>query len=1230
MSNEKNVREPTDPMYIFSNQPASLRDTTDDASFYEVNRESPIDHYYRKEKLKAKSELHILTSGSGPISKDNPILNAKKEIYFPDPLYMKEDIQDLGLNKQSHRFDQAILNSFEIQNELSAIVQAKQINQTPEKPQSKARKKNPTLNIDPLPTGLFQSYYKSLPPDYLASLFMSSPKYAFKAILKGDKRFISQLTDLINKEKRYKFLSKYLSNRSFGFLSLGLYRLAVNDCVTAISIDKYNTFAYYIKGIILLFEKKELNAINVWRTSLQLDYYDHFSLIMKHLIQDHNMRHTLYSLKGNNRELVYFNEKYYTSKIFTSDDVQIGFKKLDEKKFTESLNQFNNVLQVKPQDEESIIGRSITLYGNGDYISATKCLSEIQSIKQVNPEYSKFFGLGFAALHYDTNAVINLSNSIQSNPIDYDSILLRAEIQIERGQYKRALHDLLSLPDNTRTDKVFVLMAECYAWMGKLQKTLDTLRCVSPIYEDSSLYLCHYIVARDHCDYKEAINCIKKAICLNPTFTLIKIAADYFYSNACFLEASSFYQMALEVRRNSPSVLRSLAFSLIHNGNEMEGAKILKNIGKIASGGDSNFSNNLCPSPTSNLNSVNGGWANNMNINYLDQWIYDFGKVEVTRLSRIESRMNPFAPLLKSDKTDYRFILHLMNIIDMPFELAVRDKIVDCGKGRMPFNRNKIVIPNSNSNSSTTINLNSNSEDSKKAKKDKENVNIEASIVNDAEKLGMKCIPITYEVTQNIRVIRALGLAVLYLAHFMRSEMNKMIEIENQSLKVDSDDEKIQTPNFVISHWTKPFDDIRAILQIADFQIDVKWISCLASAMQHPASVVSSPPPNECFGFVSRNIGTKPSEESQQGSTDEKSNTNQQSGDNNSEPSTNPLNSTQIPESNSTSEQTDTDNNNDNNNDNPEAKKEKKRKKIKKKVIAAPAPFKRQLRPYTGSPFEDQFVDTQVAPCYFIQNGVRRPPRFQHISKSVFEKLAYTAKLMVSDQHRKSIEFEGISKSAKYLYQAVQKDITLKWKYDTGKTLLLAPTLSLKYLGALGYEVYVAPPLLPKYRMRYYMVIEDCWTELIKGGSLQIHLSQTKQNQANNNNDSSNNNNNNTSGDNSFIESPDSEVQYRNQGQLTMMLLMLWMLHPFSFYSPEVGHIVLHAYVLACSNEEIEKIDQVDELFITQMVNPDRQKLRSIINNALKNRTKSSINPESLSFWDDQKSLRDVMNLIGS
>ena len=56
-------------------------------------------------------------------------------------------------------------------------------------------------------------------------------------------------------------------------------------------------------------------------------------------------------------------------------------------------------------------------------------------------------------------------------------------------------------------------MAECYAWMGKLQKTLDALRFVSPSYEDSSLYLCHFIVARDHCDYEEAMSCIKKAVC---------------------------------------------------------------------------------------------------------------------------------------------------------------------------------------------------------------------------------------------------------------------------------------------------------------------------------------------------------------------------------------------------------------------------------------------------------------------------------------------------------------------------------------------------------------------------------------------------------------------------------------------------------------------------------------------------------------------------------------------
>lgn len=1430
----QNNREPTDPLYIFSKP--SIRSNSDDVSFCEINRESPLDHYYLKEKLKAKNELHLLATGECQIQKDSPIFKKNKEIHFPDPIFLKDDIEELGLNKQSRRFDQEILNSLDFQNELSAFVQSKQINSLKqEKTQSKSRKKNPILDTPQLPSELYQSHYHYLPPEFLSPLVMSSPKYAFKAVLKNDKNFVDQLTDLISKEKRPKLLSKFLSNRAFGFMSINLYQMAIKDCNTAISLDKYNTFSYYLKGIILLFGQKELTAINVWRSSLQLDFYDHYSLIMKHLIQDHNMRHSLYKLQSNIRDLIYFNEKYYPSKVYYSDDIQVGYKKLLDELPQEAVDHFDNIIRIDPHDEKSIIGRSIALYQKGDYISSSKGFSDLNAVKPLPPEYSKFYGLVNASLHYDKNAVENLSRTIQSNPTDYDSILLRAEVQIERGHYKMALHDLLSLPDDLRTDKVFVLIGECYAWMGKLQKTLDALRFVSPNYEDSSLYLCHFIVARDHCDYEEAMNCIKKAVCLNPSFNLLTIAGDYFYSNACFVEAASFYQMALENHRNSPSVLRSLAFALIHSGEELEGSKILKNIRKLPSGGEANYSNNLCPSLTSSLNTAGGGWTTNMDVKYMDQWIYDFGSIEVTRQDRIDARMDPFSPILKNDTTDYRFILHLMNVIDLPFELAVRDKIVDCGKGRVPFMRSKIFTspqnkdanPDSNANSNPSSNINSeltneasNSElktknststptpdtpnpDSKPneaensksttlpetinfGSKVSDGVKIYAEfeytssssssnsstedlhssslrfsrkkkkpIIEDAERLGMKCIPITYEVTQNIRIVRALGLSVLYLAHFMRSEMEKMLEVEhvdtqNSNSNSNSNFKELERPHFVISHWTKPFDAVRSILQIADFKVDVKWISQLAEASQQQCSIVSAPPPNECFGFWSREDDYKKNEklmkekenkEKKKDEDEEKTKISiDMKKDIESENKSNTENGTKkkkrkkktTPSNPTDSSFSDVDINSPNSQslNSPQTSQihhhnhPHKKTKTKRKITTTSAPFKRPTRPYTGSPFEDQQVDSQSAPMYFIQSGTRLPPRFQHVSNAVFVKLAIAATAMVSDQHRSfsNSELNDISKSAKRLYRIVQKDISSVRKYDNGRTRLQAPTITLRYLGTLGYEVYVAPPLAPKHRMRYYLCIEDCWTELIKGGaqailfntavekrsskgknsttsttttasstSIAASSSLSKSGQVEGNDDevvasitiddkkegeddddenvdveegiSKRNKKNDAEddvavavgGDDEKAENLDLDAgsasvikkeeedssggesasakrrsHYRNQGQLAMIVMLLWMLHPFSCYSPEIGHVILHAHLLACSNEEVDKIDSVDELFIEQMVDPDIQKMRNLLNQFLQKRTKSSIRPESISYWDTQRSVRDIINLIGS
>jgi hypothetical protein len=126
-----------------------------------------------------------------------------------------------------------------------------------------------------------------------------------------------------------------------------------------------------------------------------------------------------------------------------------------------------------------------------------------------------------------------------------------------------------------------------------------------------------------------------------------------------------------------------------------------------------------------------------------------------------------FSELDEKD-SDYRFILHLMQHIDKPIHLAVRENLVS----KSYFGKHFEFPP---------INL------------------VFLDLVGDADRLGRKCVIEAPEVVPSRRIIRALGLAVLGVAEQIRSRES--------------------------GGWCAAIELSRSLLSVADLRNNIQWTS---------------------------------------------------------------------------------------------------------------------------------------------------------------------------------------------------------------------------------------------------------------------------------------------------------------------------------------------------------------------------------------------------------------------
>ena len=889
-------------------------------------------------------------------------------------------------------------------------------------------------------------------------------------------------------------------NRALLELKYNINDTAFKDLNSAINTRKTYIIPYFFKGILLLFDSKEKEAIKCFREGLVNGYY-HTSLayLMKDLVNDHNLRLYVSSFSHISAPFISFINQYRVNNYFFNSDLNKVVNNIINKDYDTALGILNSIIKCNQNIFLVKFYKGVILLLKGLYSDSIDIFNMIYP-SSTFPERNvlcNFRGYSYAKINKYNNALCDYSMTINDKFYRYSSIIHRAEIHIIKGQYRQALDDFSSLENQLKSNHVKVMMAECFIALGEINKCLEVLNSISPEYNHFKYYFCHFLALKDIGNSKDALSCLKKSIDVNPDcFWLLKIAGDYCYNCAEFNEAIKFYQDCINL----------IKYNKEKKAKHVHTIKIEKIISdNIFYNNKDSFRNNLVKNFQITKEEITEE-------NYLDYLIYHQFDIFNVKDNQDELNMNDILSIFKNiayakfymgegknaakflknsrkeieyikkdniddchfkendlveigtwlddlysntikDNTydlDYRYIVHIINSIQKPFTFSLRDKIVDIG------------IIKDFSISLCPEDLNSN----------------EIELIKDAERLGSLCHASTYETVQNLNVIRALGLSVLFLANYIKNQIQNQItskQLKNfnslQQMKLENSTSNYKK-SVAVEDWTSSFEIIRAILQIADFQKDVEWIT-----------------ENPCKEKINHFHSINPTD----------------------------LNNS--------------------------------------------------------------------APHYFIQNQTRFPPRFQHVKNTALNKLLLAA-FNMKNKHNFTQKDLDHNINANTIYRIVQNDFSSITQYDSGIVKLQAPPIFLRFMGCSGYEVFVSPPTQLKHRRRYVSFIQTVWSNMIKNQSID---------------------------------------------SLSFIMMLLWMYHPFTFYSNEVAHILLHAFFLATMDSELERFDSsADEMFISQMIDPNYSKIKERIDSLVNSKTKSEVKKESLLYWNTPRNLGEVFRLIRS
>ena len=557
---------------------------------------------------------------------------------------------------------------------------------------------------------------------------------------------ITQLKEAIEGEQIQERKLSLLVNLAFVQLSLELTKSAIGICDQVLRFDPSLTLAFLVKGLAFLWRGHEEGAVEIWDAGLTQGGPIQIYSIMKRLSVDPNIRAHMYQMKFDVAavlEMIQDNP----NRVCTESDTQQAFAELRGSVTGTALAHFNMIISADPNNWQAYKGRgcSHSLLGNWNEALAdfTKAIDANVDVVQC----LKYRGIAHAALDRLSAAVIDLSKAISLAPEDPDALLARARLQLRRKLYGAALKDFQRIRESIYGPGVWLSVAECQYALGNLNGARDAIER-SSLDNQKKLY-CQFLILRDLRVFDEALTIILRLVQMVPVFFMFRTAADYLSDLGRPETATRYYKLAMDQIPGDAETQRLYAISLFEIGEGVQACRILQEMSVVAEKQESEVD-------VGDL--VIDGFVVNGDI-------MNFGE-------------NKTDKVVKAGANTGWFMLHLMKSVNEPMFKA------------FPWPRPlKTKIENEDIPESFSFS------DAKGAPE---------CILQDADRLGKKCVPEAKEVVDNQRVIRALGLCVLFVAHQLKHKW--FVSPDRNS-------------------WQGFLKACSAILNLADLRKEIHWVN---------------------------------------------------------------------------------------------------------------------------------------------------------------------------------------------------------------------------------------------------------------------------------------------------------------------------------------------------------------------------------------------------------------------
>lgn len=543
-----------------------------------------------------------------------------------------------------------------------------------------------------------------------------------------------------------------LLNLALAKLSLELTKNSIKDLQSIIQADPLNSIASFFLGVAHLWLSHEVDAITSWSKGTEHSGPISYFAVMKRLILDGNARTFLFSKKFDVLAVFQFVENFDNSQLFLDNEIQIAYNELQSASFSSAITHFNLILATDANNIDALKGRGTAECMTGQWKRAIDDLTIVINHGVTdNGQINKIRGVAYAALGQYTAAILDFSTAISQSSFDWEGRLERARLHMIMNSYQLALDDYTAVPLSKLNDQMLIDLAECYYAIGDVPRAAEIIMKVKTDNDHRKAY-CHYLISRAVGRMQDASIQITHAVGLLPSFFLLRTVGDFMYDQARMQDASNYYRIALEQHKSDGETLRLYALALFQSGARKPALDIFQGLEE----------------------------ARKKQLDEVDLGLGVSDTIDLDRLTKNFHQSTPIEFILKAASNNFRYIIHLINNKDKSILEAARPS---------PSQESGLLYP------LEPIADDFNFLSFKPTQQ-------ELDMIQDADRLGLECMPHAPEVIDNnIRIIRCLGFSVLCLAQQMK-----------QKYFQDSS-----------ASWKDAIDLIRSIMSLADLNNSVMW-----------------------------------------------------------------------------------------------------------------------------------------------------------------------------------------------------------------------------------------------------------------------------------------------------------------------------------------------------------------------------------------------------------------------